>query len=127
MVAISREGKQDLSRSHLATHHNSTPNSPACTAFATRSSQPNSHLPDIANMSRTAKEKALAVVKDGEALVRASKLPPFVRFPLLVILSLTFSSLLYNLSAPYTGLELAGVSRRLECWEEVLGLVGWRV
>jgi len=77
-------------------------------------------------MTRTIKEKALAVVKDGEAPVRSSKLPPFVRFPLVLLLSLTLSSLLHSLSAPYTGLELAAVSRKLVRWEEVVGLVGWR-
>ncbi|TVY86945.1 hypothetical protein LAWI1_G006314, partial [Lachnellula willkommii] len=86
----------------------------------------NYRTPVIASMTRTVKEKALAVVKDGEAPVRTSTLPPFVRFPLVVLLSFTLSSFLYSLSAPYTGLELAAVSRRLERWDEVVGLVGWR-
>lgn len=55
-----------------------------------------------------------------------SKLPPLLRFPLLVALSLTLSSVSYTLSARYMAGELAGVSRRLDQWWEVAALVGWR-
>lgn len=76
---------------------------------------------------RTAKDQALAVIRDGEAPVRASKLPSFVRFPLLVLLNLSLSTLLYSLAAPYIGLELARVSRRLDGrWEDAAVLAGWR-
>ncbi|KAL3423680.1 hypothetical protein PVAG01_05427 [Phlyctema vagabunda] len=59
---------------------------------------------------------------------RASKLPSVLRFPLLVTLSLTFSSLLYSFSAQVlqTEGELAAVSRRLDQWWEVGALLGWR-
>jgi len=69
----------------------------------------------------TTTEKTLAAVRDGR--VKASKLPELVRFPLLLLLSLTLSSLGYSVVAPWVGGELAGVSRRLEGWEEVGGLV----
>ncbi|KAF4627428.1 hypothetical protein G7Y89_g10727 [Cudoniella acicularis] len=71
---------------------------------------------------------AFAVVQRGDAPLHASKLPPFLRFPLLVVLSLSLSSLLYSLNAVYgtTEKDLAGVSRRLESWWEVGALVGWR-
>jgi hypothetical protein len=71
-------------------------------------------------------DKALAVVRHGEAPIRASKLPTFLRFPLLVLLSLTLSSLLYSFVAEYMEGDLASVSRRLDMWWEVGALVGWR-
>ncbi|KAI9809500.1 MAG: hypothetical protein M1827_006806 [Pycnora praestabilis] len=61
------------------------------------------------------------------APVTTSKLPNAMRFPLLAILSLSFSSLLYTLAADFAVGELAGVSRSLNEWWEVLGLVGWRI
>lgn len=62
------------------------------------------------------------------APVRSSKLPRILRFPLLVTLSLTLSSLLYSFSSQLlkTEGELASVSRRLDQWWEVGALLGWR-
>jgi len=70
-------------------------------------------------------DKAIAV-PHGDAPLRASKLPAFLRFPLLVLLSLTLSSLLYSLLAEYTKGDLAIVSRSLGKRWEVGALVGWR-
>jgi hypothetical protein len=56
----------------------------------------------------------------------SSKIPPCLRFPLLVALSLTLSSISFSLAARYTAEELAGVSRKLDQWWEVAALVGWR-
>jgi len=56
-----------------------------------------------------------------------SKLPAPLRFPLLVLLSLTLSSLLYSFTAQYTAGDLASVSRSLSKWWEVAALVGWRI
>jgi hypothetical protein len=56
----------------------------------------------------------------------ASKLPAPLRFPLLVVLSLSLSSLLYSFSATYTIGELASVSRSLNEWWEIGLLVGWK-
>ncbi|RDW83389.1 hypothetical protein BP5796_04880 [Coleophoma crateriformis] len=62
------------------------------------------------------------------ASTRISKLPEPLRFPLLVTLSLTLSSLLYSFSAQFLNTEgdLAAVSRRLDQWWEVGALLGWR-
>ncbi|KAI9833046.1 MAG: hypothetical protein M1819_003879 [Sarea resinae] len=57
----------------------------------------------------------------------ASKLPAPLRFPLLVVFSLTLSSLLYTFAADFTAGELASVSRKLDGWGEIFGLIGWRV
>jgi hypothetical protein len=62
----------------------------------------------------------------GEALSRTSKLPAFLQFPLLVLLSLTLSSLLYSFIAEYTAGDLASVSRNLDQYWEGGVLVGWR-
>lgn len=69
-----------------------------------------------------------AVALRGEAPPPASKLPPLLRFPLLVVLNLSISSLLYSLSAVYLGSEndLAKVSRKLDSWSDVASLVGWK-
>jgi hypothetical protein len=71
-------------------------------------------------------DKAIAVVHQGDAPLRASKLPRLIQFPLVVILSLSSSALLYSLSAEYTAGELAAVSRSLNEWWEVGALVGWK-
>lgn len=61
-----------------------------------------------------------------DAIIRPSKIPAPLRFPLVATLSLTISALLYSATATYTSGELARVSRRLERWDEVALLVGWR-
>jgi hypothetical protein len=70
--------------------------------------------------------KAVAVVHQGGATLRASKLPRPIQFPLVVILSLSSSALLYSFTAEYTAGELATISRSLNEWWEVGALVGWR-
>jgi hypothetical protein len=70
-------------------------------------------------------EKAIAVLQQGDALVRPSKIPPLIRFPLLALLSLTLSSMLYSFTAAYTS-DLARVSRSLEEWWQVSALLAWR-
>lgn len=71
-------------------------------------------------------DKAIAVVYQGDAPLRASKLPRHVQFPLVVILSLVSSALFYSFAAGYTAGELATVSRSITEWWEVGALVGWR-
>lgn len=71
-------------------------------------------------------DKALAAVRQGDASLRASKLPRPIQFPLVVILSLSSSALLYSFAAEYTAGELATISRSLNEWWEVGALVGWR-
>jgi hypothetical protein len=80
----------------------------------------------MSSVQDTIASKADAVVFKGDAPLRASKLPAPVRFPLLVILSLSISSLLYSFVAEYTAGELASVSRSLNEWWEVGVLVGWK-
>jgi hypothetical protein len=67
-------------------------------------------------------DKALAVAHQGDT----SKLPRPIQFPLVVILSLSSSALLYSFAAEYTAGELATVSRSLNEWWQVGALVGWR-
>lgn len=55
-----------------------------------------------------------------------SSLPPQARFPLLVVLSLSISSLLYSLVTPFTSGDLATVSRSRDNWWEIAGLLGWK-
>ena len=49
-----------------------------------------------------------------------------VRFPLLLLFSLTFSSLFYSLVSPFTTGDLATVSRSRDNWWEIAGLLGWK-
>ncbi|KAI9740741.1 MAG: hypothetical protein M1818_004706 [Claussenomyces sp. TS43310] len=58
--------------------------------------------------------------------ILVSQIPPALRFPLLVTLSLCSSSLLYSCTSKYTAGELASVSRSLNAWWEVGALVGWK-
>ncbi|KAI9679811.1 MAG: hypothetical protein M1817_004825 [Caeruleum heppii] len=55
-----------------------------------------------------------------------SAIPNPLRFPLLLLVNLTVSSLLYTVAATYGSTDLGGVSRRLDEWWEVAGLIGWR-
>ncbi|KAH8793014.1 hypothetical protein F5882DRAFT_399215 [Hyaloscypha sp. PMI_1271] len=71
-------------------------------------------------------EKATAVVQQDDAVIRPSKIPPLLRLPLLVLLSLTFSSMLYSFTSSQTA-DLASVSRSLDQWWQVGALVGWRI
>lgn len=56
-----------------------------------------------------------------------SKIPEFLLFPTLVVLSLTISSALYSVASVFTEGDLSTVSRSLDDWWEVVGLIGWRI
>lgn len=77
-------------------------------------------------MAKTAKMSDAIVAASQEASMRQSSLPAPLRFPLLVVLSLSLSAVLYSLAATFTAGELSSVSRRLEEWWEVAALVGWK-
>lgn len=55
-----------------------------------------------------------------------SKIPPWARFPLVLIMNLSLSSVMYGLSTRWTAGELASVSRHFEGWTVLAGLLGWR-
>lgn len=57
----------------------------------------------------------------------SSKVPGFLLFPTLVVLSLTISSALYSVASVFTVGDLSSVSRSLDDWWEVVGLIGWRI
>ena len=56
-----------------------------------------------------------------------SKVPEFLLFPTIVVLSLTISSALYSVASVFTIGDLSSVSRSLDDWWEVVGLIGWRI
>lgn len=60
-------------------------------------------------------------------LSSTSKIPEFLLFPTLVVLSLTISSALYSVASVFTAGDLSSVSRSLDDWWEVVGLIGWRI
>jgi hypothetical protein len=60
--------------------------------------------------------------KRDNPVASASKLPPALRFPLVVILNLSLSSLLYTLSADHLTSDLAEASRRHDAWQDI-GLI----
>ncbi|KAL2014298.1 hypothetical protein VTN00DRAFT_1823 [Thermoascus crustaceus] len=57
---------------------------------------------------------------------RVSKIPSPVRFVLVVLSSLVLSSLLFTFASEITEGDLAPVSKHLETWWEVGGLIAWR-
>ncbi|KAH7041190.1 uncharacterized protein B0I36DRAFT_358380 [Microdochium trichocladiopsis] len=61
------------------------------------------------------------------SLVPTPKLPAAVQFPLIAILSLSISALLYSLTYQFTRAPLAINERVLENWTEVALLTGWKV
>lgn len=71
-------------------------------------------------------DKAVAVLQQGDAVIRPSKIPRPLRFPLVVVLSMVLSAILYSFTADYTVANLAGVSRRYGGWEDIAVLVASR-
>lgn len=55
-----------------------------------------------------------------------STFPGTLHFPALVVLSLTLSATLYTVASSFTAGDLSSVSRRLDDWWEVAGLIGWK-
>ncbi|KAL9094460.1 MAG: hypothetical protein Q9165_003310 [Trypethelium subeluteriae] len=73
-----------------------------------------------------AQEDAVTV-GNAPAPLPASKLPAPTRFPLLTVLSLALSTLLFSFVADSTGVELASISRSLnEPWQAGV-VLGWKV
>ena len=56
-----------------------------------------------------------------------SRLPGWVRLPLLVVSSLSISAFAYSALSEITGLELAAVSRDLTQEWQVAAVVGWKL
>ena len=54
----------------------------------------------------------------------ASKIPNSLRFPLVVLLNLSLSAVLFSISSQYTAGDLSSVSRSVNQWWEVGGLLG---
>lgn len=82
-------------------------------------------------MARTkttpSKSKATpALPSDVSPPAIASKIPKPLRFPLLVALNLSLSSLLYTAVSPFTKGDLATVSGYRDQWWEIGGLLGWK-
>jgi hypothetical protein len=76
--------------------------------------------------TKSAEKEVTKPRKENAAARPSSKIPPPLRFPLLVALSLTLSSLSYSIAAKYTAEELASVARKLDQWWEVAALLAWR-
>jgi len=77
--------------------------------------------------NKIARRQPVPGVQQGDEITRPSKIPGPLRFPLIATLSLTISALLYSATAELAGGELGRVSRRLDRWDEVGVLVGWRI
>ncbi|KYG47386.1 hypothetical protein M433DRAFT_63243 [Acidomyces richmondensis BFW] len=58
--------------------------------------------------------------------IPVARLPAAVRFFLVCVLSLTFSTLCYSLASEYAGYELAAVSRTITDDRHVSALLGWK-
>ncbi|KAI5370851.1 hypothetical protein Slin15195_G017240 [Septoria linicola] len=56
-----------------------------------------------------------------------AQLPNFVKFPALVLVSLSMSALLYTFVAEYTGPELASVSRNLDANWQIWTVLAWKL
>jgi hypothetical protein len=59
--------------------------------------------------------------------VPKSQIAAALRFPLVVILSFSLSSLLFSIVAEITAGDLAAISKHTESWVEITGLLGWKV
>ncbi|KAH8815705.1 hypothetical protein F5884DRAFT_663122 [Xylogone sp. PMI_703] len=70
-------------------------------------------------------EEKEGIVEDRDQALLASRLPPPLHFPAVLLLSLALSSGAYTVAAPYL-VELGEVSRKVETWWGVWGVVLWR-
>lgn len=83
--------------------------------------------PPTTTITKTTDSRSRALMTPPPSLPRpASRLPDALRFPLLLIFSLTLSSLLYSCVPLSVARQLAGVSRSLDAWTDVALLVAWR-
>lgn len=87
-----------------------------------------------ATVASPAPSSPKVIVKRPAAPIRAasmtrakvSRIPAILRFPLIVLLSLTISSALHSGVKEITAGDLASVSKRVETWPEISALIGWR-
>lgn len=57
----------------------------------------------------------------------ASKLPSFMQFPLIILLSFSFTFTLYTFASEFTGYELSSLSREVQSDLQVFAAIGWRI
>lgn len=57
----------------------------------------------------------------------ADRLPSFIKFPALVLVSLSLSAFIHTLASNYTGPELGSVSRELTEEWQIGVMVGWKL
>jgi len=58
---------------------------------------------------------------------RISKIPSTIQFIVVVILSFALESLLQSVVSQFGVGDLAAISKHSESWEEIAGLLGWKV
>lgn len=93
-----------------------------------RSPVPKFPLPVKTPSRRSPPSSPVAATHDAVGVpVRQSQLLPGLRFPLVVILSFTLSSVLFSIVAEVTAGDLAAISKHTESWVEISGLLGWKV
>lgn len=88
---------------------------------------PESHLFSLSYHEINKMVKEIAPDPRPPTLSSTSKIPESLLFPTLVVLSLTISSALYSVASVFTVGDLSSVSRSLDDWWEVVGLIGWRI
>ena len=59
-------------------------------------------------------------------LKQPSRIPNILRFPVLVVMSMTVSSALYSIASQFGTGDLATVMRRRDEWWEIAGLLAWK-
>lgn len=57
----------------------------------------------------------------------ASKLPSFMQFPLVILLSFSFTFTLYTFASEFTGYELSSLSREVQSDLQIFAAIGWRI
>lgn len=85
------------------------------------------------NISEMARRKQTPVIDSSPTAPELPSKPlhtstsqTWFHFPLLVVISLTLSSTFYSLASNFTAGDLSSVSRSLDEWWKVLGLLGWK-
>ena len=74
-------------------------------------------------VSRKEMPNGIVAVPAPAPAIPASSVPAPLQFPLLVLLSLTLSAFLYSFTSEFTAGDLSSVSRSINDWGEVVGLL----
>lgn len=94
----------------------------------TKANDPASPIRDLASASsHDPMDSPPRLTRPPATAAQVSRIPGYVRFPLICVLSFALSTLLYSFASDFSGYQFATASRHLEKEWQVAALLGWKV